>query len=94
MKKKERNPEEILAELLAKIPPIYPNLIPDGLTTEEQIDYIAKQEKKGIFTLDPYFTWLDKPAGSDLYTGPGTAPGTGPGTGKIGDDIKPFKLKP
>lgn len=79
-----RDPEEVLAVLLEKIPPINHYLIPEKSTTEQKIQYIKDQQKKGIFKLDPYFMWLDRPAGSGPYTGPGTAYGTGPGTtGKI-----------
>lgn len=75
-----RNPEEVLASLLKKIPSIYHHLIPEKSTTEQKIQYINDQQEKGVFKLNPYFMWLDRPAGSGPYTGPGTAYGTGPGT--------------
>lgn len=85
----ERNPEEVLAALLQKIPSIYHHLIPEKSTVEQKIQYINDQQKKGIFKLDPYFMWLDRPAGSGPYTGPGTAYGTGPGTtGRLHDKLE------
>lgn len=76
-----KKPEEVLAALMQKIPPIYHHLIPEKLTVEQKIQYINDQQKRGLYRLEPYFMWLDRPAGSGLYTGAGTAPGTGPGTG-------------
>ncbi|MMZ59037.1 hypothetical protein D3C76_170800 [compost metagenome] len=83
--------EEVLADLMQKIPPIYHHLIPEKLTVEQKIQYIKDQQKRGIYRLEPYFMWLDRPAGSGLYTGPGTAPGTGPGTDGSSSDHKTKK---
>lgn len=86
-KNEQKSFEEILEVFLKKIPPIYHNMIPDHLSSEQKVDFLEEQEKNGIFRTEPYFMWLDRPRGSGLYTGPGTGQGTGPGTGSLGNNV-------
>jgi hypothetical protein len=88
----EKMIQELLAAKLQQIPEVIQDLIPEGLTPEETLEWLDTQERKGLFRTVPIMFRAGEPKGSAAFTGlgtapftgPGTAPGTGPGTEIMG----------